>query len=72
MNIDIPEPEVEPVLCDICGEEIKVDDKFIEVKTNKGVRAYDGRGYVKGQNSLVWDTEINYVHFSHVLHEEVV
>lgn len=69
MNIDTPEPEVEPVLCDICNEEIKVGDKFLEVMTNLGVREYKGkRGYVKGLSNLVWDRDTTYIHLKHAIY----
>ena len=69
MNVDTPDSEDEPVLCDICNEEIKIGDKFIEVKTNLGVHQYTG-GYVKGLD-LVWKTETNYIHLKHTLYAMV-
>ena len=69
MNIDTPEEEVEPVICDICNEEIKIGDKFLEVETNKGLKRHS-RGYIKG-GSIIWDTDTSYIHLKHTLYAMV-
>ncbi len=73
MNIEIvdeKEEGIDPLICDICKEEIGVGDKFIEIRTNNGIKRRTA-GYVKGIEPIYWDTEQGQIHLKHTLYAQV-
>lgn len=58
---------LEPIICDECKEEIKVNEKFIELYYIEGyVPEQERRGYVKGMREPYPLRVIEYVHTKHM------
>lgn len=60
---DLPDPD--PFQCGICGEDIKVGEKFFTAFTLEDPITLQG-GYLRKEPRKAWSREESYIHLSHV------
>lgn len=67
-------PTIDPIVCRYCHHPIEEGQKFVEIKTNMGVKVPDiNKGYIKGiYSEPYWESETEYVHLSHILFAALV
>lgn len=62
-----PEEVIELYFCDICSEEIKPGDKFLEVRGYEGPKRVRNDGNVPGLD-VIRTTSLEYIHLKHALY----